>query len=185
MIRRTFAASIGATLIAPTTAHSASVDRIAIFVASDDNTAAAMDIDRLSVRLGGAFLRTHRYSIVDRARLGSVIREQGFSNSMYADPKTAAALGKIAGASRLLHVMLSITGERNDGAMMTIVRMRAEATYSLVGVDTAKIISEGTAEGEDEKDFARGSPLSDIGSIRRNALDACCDDITQQVITPS
>jgi len=183
--RRAFIVSIGATSIAPTLAQSASIDRIAIFVTSEDNTASVTDVDRFTARLGGAFLRTHHYSIVDRARLAAVIHEQGFSNSMYADPKTAAALGKIAGASRLLHVTLSVTGERSDGAMMTIVKFTADATYSLVGVDSARIISEGTAEGEDEKDYARGSPVTDIASIRRNALDACCDDVMQQIVSPS
>jgi curli biogenesis system outer membrane secretion channel CsgG len=174
-----------ATIGAQTIARTEPLRRIAIFATSDDNTASVTDLDRISALLGSAFLKSHKFTLVDRARLSAVIHEQGLSNSIYADPKTGAALGKIAGASDLLHVSVAIEAERDDGAYLTIVRVSVDATYSLVGVNTARIVRRGTAEGEDQRQYSRGSPITEVLGIRRNALSACADDITQQILGPT
>src|SRR5580658_9406574 len=100
-------------------AFGAMQQRLAITISSDDHSLGAKEMERLLDSLTGKILSNHHFQVVDRKRLADVIAEQGFSNSDYADPKTAAALGRIVGASRILHVSASLEVDNNSGALVS------------------------------------------------------------------
>lgn len=161
-----------------TRAFGASQKRLAIMIVSDDNTLGARETERLLDSLTGNILSNHSFQVVDRKRLAAVIAEQGFSNSDYADPKTAAALGRIVGASRILHVSASLEVSNNTGALVSNREADVSASFQLVGVDTARIVAAGTADGTGQR------RAGDIGSDTRiidQAIDDCADDLSEQI----
>jgi len=151
--------------------------RLAINLASD-GTLGSRETQRFLDSLTGKILANHRFQVVDRRRLAAVIAEQGFSNSDYADPQTAAALGKIVGASRILHVEASLEIDDNTGQLVSDRQADVSASFQLVGVDTARIIAAGTAEGTGER---RPNGNTSDRKIIDAAIDDCADDLAQQV----
>jgi hypothetical protein len=137
--------------------------------------------DHLTDRLTAGLINSGKYEIVDRARLSAALREQGLSNSPYADPKTAAALGKLVGAQRLLHVT-SITAEDDTeaGAFLVTHKVIVSASFQMVEVATARILLAGNAEGSGVKQTPSGaSPL--MSQLLRDAVNGCADDTSDQM----
>jgi len=135
------------------------------------------DIDRFIAQLNGGILATNRYTLVDRNRLGAVLQEQGFSNSAYADPATAAKLGKIVGASHVLSASLEVDVEENRGAFVTTVSFDASSDYELIEVSTARIGAGGSADGSAEAKAPSGGSPTALSKTRRAAIDACAEDL--------
>jgi curli biogenesis system outer membrane secretion channel CsgG len=158
-------------------AFGAMQQRLAITISSDDHSLGAKEMERLLDSLTGKILSNHHFQVVDRKRLADVIAEQGFSNSDYADPKTAAALGRIVGASRILHVSASLEVDNNSGALVSNREADVSASFQLVGVDTARIVAAGTADGTGQRKAGDGSDTR----IINQALDDCADDLAEQV----
>jgi curli biogenesis system outer membrane secretion channel CsgG len=141
-------------------------------------------ISRFDARVGGAMLKTGRFSLVDRARLDKIIREQGFSNSAYADPHTAARLGKLAGAQQFLNITLTSKMEADRGAFMITVDCHVSADFTLVDVSTGRIANSGSADGDAQDKMASGVgnvSLIALENLRRTAIDSCIDDLIQQL----
>jgi hypothetical protein len=179
--RRTFVAGALALAAAPRSARAAQERRLAILAAPGDGVSQG-DIDRFVARLGGAVLRKPGYTLVSRARLSAVLAEQGLSNSAYADPATAARLGKLIGASAILHVSLAIEVEGQRGGFVDRQTVDASSTYELITVTTAQITANGSADGSEERRAAAGGAASEsFAVLRRRAVDACADDLVEQL----
>jgi hypothetical protein len=181
--RRLFLGTAGALAIGAVRVPLAALaaQRIAIGIESDGTLDGKM-LMRLLDRLSANILRAGHMQIVDRARLAAVLREQGLSNSAYADPRTAAELGKIVGASRLLHVTASLEDDSESGAFVTTISATVTASYSLVAVDTARVVDAGTADGTGERRSAAGSLRAGSDErLVRQAVDACADDLADQL----
>jgi len=166
-------------------AQSARVRRIAVVCDAGDNDSHG-DISRFESRLGGALLKSGKFSLVDREVISKLIREQGFSNSAYADPKTASKLGKLAGAERFLFVQLTSKVESDRGSFVTTVAYHVSGDFKLDDVSTGSISSQGSADGDAQDKFSTGS--GDVSTIaldklRRQGIDACIDDLMQQLST--
>jgi curli biogenesis system outer membrane secretion channel CsgG len=172
------ASSLFLAMIAP--ALSAS-PRVAVAVESD-GTLNATQLTRFIDQLTGALLQTNHYEVVDRSRLAAVIREQGFSNSSYADPAKAAALGKIVGASRILHVTISLEASNSSGPYLKTSEVDITASYTMVGVDSARIVKAGTAEGSARAQYSAGNEGASSPSRQtREAIDDCVNDLVSQL----
>jgi peptidoglycan-synthase activator LpoB len=172
------AAALAAPLLLPLAA-AASNKRIAIIVEPGDG-ATQSDIDRLEARIGAGLLR-NRVTLVTRQRLGAVLQEQGFSNSNYADPETAASLGRIIGAGYILWAKLSVDLGDQQGTFVTKVTADVSADFELINVSTARITSTGTADGSNDDDSAAGGNVGNLTLLRRSAIDACAEDLVSQV----
>jgi hypothetical protein len=191
MTRAGMLAGIGAvTVAAPARAlaqQNVPARRLAIVCEPIDNSPLTTeDMGRFESRLGGALLKTGRFSLVDRQRLDRIIREQGFSNSAYADPHTAARLGKLAGAERFLNVQLAAKTETDRGAFMLTVAYNVTADFNLVDTSTGTISASGSADGDaQDKEPATSGTVSSIAldALQRQAIDACIDDLVGQLTT--
>lgn len=172
------AALVAAPFLLPS-AVQASGKRIAVIVEGDESTTQG-DIGRFEARIGGGVIRG-RATLVSRHRLNAILQEQGFSNSQYADPSTAASLGKILGASHILWSKLSVEIDGQDGEFVSKLSVSASADYELISVSTARILSTGTADGSDDTESAAGGQVSGGQAARRNAIDTCADDLISQV----
>ncbi|HEY0798948.1 MAG TPA: hypothetical protein VGD50_07345 [Candidatus Baltobacteraceae bacterium] len=155
--------------------------RIAIIPEAHGATTAE-DVDRFVARLGNQILKHPQYELVDRLRLQSVLSELGFANSAYADPATAAKLGKLVGASSILHATLSVDVEQSADQLNNQETIDVESDYGLIEVQTARITATGSADGSQERDAVAGGgyAVSALGA-RRAALDACADDLIDQL----
>lgn len=186
--RRALATAVGtfaAICLAPSLGLAQTVRRVAVVCEPGDD-ASRHEVSRFESRLGGALLKTGRYSLVDRERLDKLIKEQGFSNSAYADPATAAKLGKLAGAERFLNVKLTATVDSEHGALVATVAFHVSADFTLVDVSTGRISAEGSADGDaQDKAAAGGGDVSSmvLDRLRRQAIDSCIDDLLTQLTT--
>lgn len=162
-------------------AEAALAPRFAIIITAD-GTVTANDISRYEVRLGHNILGHPPYQLVTRDRLYAAIREQGFSNSAYADPATAAKLGKVVGASRILYVTLSIDVETSSG-LLTRETYDVSSDYEVIDVSTARILSTGTGQGSNERRAAGGGGDFTTSALktRQVAIDGCAEDVIGQV----
>lgn len=159
------------------------VRRVAIMAEAVDPET-QQSISRFDSRIGGAMLKSDRFTLVDRMRLDKIIREQGFSNSAYADPHTAARLGKLAGAEQFLNITLTSKMEADRGAFMITVACHVSADFTLVDVSTGRVTNSGSADGDAQNKMPSG--VGNVSSIelenlRRTALDSCIDDLVQQL----
>jgi hypothetical protein len=172
---------VAATLAAPAAALASTQPRIAIVASTENGDVQRSDTDRLVAQLGHGVLQHPHYQLVTRARLDAVLQEQGLSNSAYADPGTAAKLGRILGASHILHVTLSIDVNSTRG-LVDHETVDASSDYEFIEVDTARIIANGSADGSDDREAPGGGQFSTSGtSSRRTAIDACANDVIAQL----
>ena len=171
---------LAALIMAPVQALGALTSRLAITIEQDDSIDSP-SVARLTTRITVGFLKQNHYQIVERAKLATVIREQGLSNSAYADPKTAAALGHIVGASHILHVSITAEASRSTGAYIETHSFDVLASFALIGVDTGRIIAAGTASGNAQKSLSSAGGSVSEAALRREAVDACADDLVGQV----
>jgi hypothetical protein len=159
------------------------VRRVAIVCEAADADS-QVDLLHFQTRLGAELLRSGRFSLVDRDRVDRLIREQGFSNSDYADPHLAAKLGRLAGAQELLNTQLAIKLALDQGRFVANLQCEVNANYSLVDVSTGRIVSEDSSYGESQnKVSAATSSVSPIAAdaLRRQAIDSCVEDMVQKL----
>jgi hypothetical protein len=121
------------------------------------------------------------YTLLSRTRIREVVAEQGFANSAYADPSTAAKLGRILGATALLNVDLSIVVNESEGAFVTSTELDVSGNYELIEVSTARIRAGGTAEGSADSQRTTGGKPSPMTMVRRGAIDECAADLVGKV----
>jgi curli biogenesis system outer membrane secretion channel CsgG len=181
MRRRAFLLATAAGWLSPRIALAAKLPRVAI-VAQGDGTISPASIERFVVLATAALLATGHFTVVDRQRLQAVIKEQGLSNSAYADPATAAALGKIAGASRLLNVDLGVDTTSLSGPFVTYHKCEVSAAYTLVGVDTATVLAAGNVSGVGDRKVSSAA-VTEISpaQLEREALEACATDLASEL----
>jgi hypothetical protein len=172
------AAIIGTTVLAPAPALAA--PRVAIVAQGDDATTSA-DLDRLVAKVGQALIESHHVTLVSRSRLGAVLAEQGLSNSDYADPRTAANLGRIVGANEILWVEMTLDASGTDGGFVAKADVDASAEFELITVSTAVITRTGTADGTDDQDSVTQFSDGTLTRLRHTAIDACADDLVGQL----
>jgi len=183
MNRRLTIAAFASVVLAPTKLFAILIPRVAITIEQDESIGAPT-VARFTTRLTGGLLKQNHYQIVERARLAPVIREQGLSNSAYADPKTAAALGRIVGASRILHIAVTAEATNSAGAYLQTHVVNVWASFTLIGVDTGRIIAAGTASGNAQKQLSSAAGSYSEAVLFREAADACADDLVGQIDTP-
>jgi curli biogenesis system outer membrane secretion channel CsgG len=130
---------------------------------SQDVGAGLADVLIRELLKGGA------YSIIERRALDEVLKEQNFSNSSRADPKTAAAIGRLLGVDAI--IIGSVTqfgleesavalgsgslGRLTRGALGAGKRVNTKATVSitarLVDTSTGEILTAVSGSGESSK----------------------------------
>jgi len=96
--------------------------RVAVF----DPTSASASIDegtKEAVRevISEVFVNTGKYSMVERAMLQSVMKEQSLSNTDAFDESKAAELGKMAGASKIVVSVITVVGGNSYGISIKII----------------------------------------------------------------
>lgn len=155
--------------------------RIAILAEPGGAAASQDDLDRFAAKLGEELIATHRVELLSRARLRAVLAEQGFSNSDYADPSTAAELGKVIGASDILWAKLSVDVSATNGGFVAKASVEASADFELISVSTAVITQTGTADGDDDEDSVSQFNSSIVTRLRHNAVDGCATDLAGQL----
>jgi hypothetical protein len=163
-------------------AFAAEPPRLAILVSPGDGATEA-DLERFRAQVAGGILAGHKYILVDRARLSAVLREQGLSNSAYADPSTAAQLGKIIGASRILYATLQVDSQLKQGGFVNSLGVSASSSFEMLDVSTAQIRASGIADGSSEERSATGTPLGSGSRTRRAAIDQCADELLKNLET--
>ncbi len=114
-------------------------------------------------------LKNGPYSLIERRALDEVMKEQNFSNSMRADPKSAASIGRLLGAEAI--IIGSITqfgleesamavgsgalGRLTRGALAGAKRVNTKATVGftarLVDTSTGEILTAASGSGESTK----------------------------------
>jgi hypothetical protein len=154
--------------------------RFAIIISPNDGATPA-DVSRFEARLGHEIIGRPPYQLVTRDRLYAAIREQGLSNSAYADPSAAAKLGKIVGATHILHVTIGVDVERSEGLVMRET-YDVSSDYEVIEVSTARIVSNGTGDGNEERRAAGGGDFTASAlKTRQSAIDSCAEDIIGQI----
>ncbi len=141
------------------------------------------EADEFAARVTGNLLKSGHVGIVNREHLRDVMEEQRFSHSQFADPSTAAALGRIVGASDILYVELSMDDSSTSGPFVSAHHLDASASFTLVAVTTAAVTKSGVAQGAGERDVTTGASTSDSPlSLQGEAISACADDLLTQLI---
>jgi TolB-like protein len=135
--RVVFAALAGAILCTGSLARAAPM-RVAVL--DFENSSADRSLDSLGKGLQSMFMtdlaQVSALQIVERARLADVQRELKLGRSRGFDPKTAARVGKLAGASHLVTGTFTIAGKK----------MRMDCR--LFAVDSGAVLLSEKAEGE-------------------------------------
>lgn len=154
--------------------------RIAL-VCSGSGETLPEEIERFTMQVEHGLLQHGGYTLLSRTRIAEVLAEQGFANSAYADPSTAAQLGRILGATALLIVDLSLNVDESNGAFVTATEIDAEGNYELIEVSTARIRAGGTAEGSSDSQRTTGEEPRAMTMVRRAAIDECAADLVDKV----
>jgi TolB-like protein len=111
-----------------------------------------------------------RFSVVEREKLASVMKELKLSLSGLVDPNTAAQAGKLLGAKYI------ITGDLRDYGQ----KYEAKEYKVTIGV-TVKIIEVATAEIIDALEVEGSGSGGDAGTARKEALDAAADKFYYEI----
>lgn len=108
--------------------------KVAIF---DPVSAAKNKDEEMSVvvreMVSAAIVNTGKYTIVERSLIDHVLKEQKFSNSGVVDESQVSAIGKLAGASKVVLSVLSSAG--SDKVMLSLKIIDVESA----GVESQKI----------------------------------------------
>jgi hypothetical protein len=114
----------------------------------------------LSATLVTEALRGHGYQVVERANLGSILREQDLALTGRMDMTSVAQVGRLLGASHLLLVSAQANKEekeiRTSSLRVKEYRMVVEIHARCVEVETGQTVWAGTAYGDD-KVYSGGS----------------------------
>lgn len=181
MRRWSFLLVLGVVFATPRNSAAAPLRRVAILVQQAEGIDGS-DAEFFRTKLNGGLLKSRKFAVVDRARLDAILREQGFSNSSYADPATAVKLGKLLGAAEILHVSLSIEQSVEQGGFVSSVSVDVTASFDLIDVESGSIVRSSSASGSASDQISRGSSRSiQSGKLRRAAIADCVDDLAGQV----
>ena len=183
MNRKSAIAAIASIVVSPTISFASSIPRLAITIEQDESIGSP-SVARFTTRITGGLLKQSHYQVVERAKLASVLREQGLSNSAYADPKTAAALGRVLGASRILHIAVTAEASDSAGAYLETHSIDVSASFTMIEVDNGLIVAAGTANGNAQKNSPTGGSSYSESALYKEAIDACADDLIGQLNTP-
>ena len=128
--------------------------------------------DNLTARLAGR----PGITLVDRASIDQIIKEQNFQNSDRSSPDTAARIGKLLGVGQIVLVQVvdgSYTqhNETSGSTTQTIGTVVLRANARLIDVETAVILAEPTSSFQDEVSSAR-SPRLHVDQARDCARSA-------------
>lgn len=97
---------------------------------------------------GMALMKTNRFTLLDRATVEALLREQQFGSSGMVDPATAVRLGKLLGAQAVMTV--NVTRLKHDDFFADSPEYReAELYVKLIAVETAEVLYSATGEGSD------------------------------------
>lgn len=117
--------------------------------------------DFLVERAGMQLMKVPMFSVVDRAEVERILREQEFSYSGLADPATAVKLGRLMGASAVATIRVGAV--KHDEFWTDSPNQRdAELFVRIISVETAEVLY--SAEGQ-------GSSFSGAGEALAGALD--------------
>ncbi len=95
--------------------------------------------------ISDALVNSHRFDVYEREKLTTIMREQGFQASGFADPQTAVALGKVAGVHYILTgKILDYGREVRDftgyGVHTRTSFYRLKAGIKVIDVQTGKVL---------------------------------------------
>lgn len=156
-------------------------NRLAV-VASLGNGAVAADLSRFEAQLGGSILAGGHYTLVDPSKLAALRQGQRFSHSSMADPKTAAQLGKMLGASMILIANVAIDVQIEPEALLTQIAATTSSDYQLLDVATATVVKSGSSDGSGNEKAAVGSNVTPLQKRARiEALDSCAQTLAEQL----
>jgi len=97
---------------------------------------------------GMVLMRTGRFTVVDRAQVDNLLKEQEFSYSGLVDPSTAARLGKLLGAEAVMTV--NITSVKHDPFWDDSPAHRdAELHLKIIAVETGEVLYSAVGQGSD------------------------------------
>lgn len=181
MRRAVFLALTGGAALIPRVTGAAQPPRVAIITAAE-GAVAGTDAERFAARLGHGILQHPGFELVTRERLSAALAEQGLSHKAYADPATSAKLGRVIGASHILHVTLTLDENPSNGTLVKHDRYDVASDYELIEVATARITANGTAGGSEDREAPGGGDFTESASAaRRAAIDACAEDLISQL----
>jgi curli biogenesis system outer membrane secretion channel CsgG len=135
------------------------------------------------------------YSLVERTALDAVLKEQNFSNSSRADPKTAAAIGRLLGVDAIIIGSVTQFGvqesavsvptgplSRLPGGLIRAAGKRVNAkgtvaiTARIVDVNTGEILTAVTGTGESSQSSVA------VGGYSTGALDMTSSSFQQTML---
>jgi curli biogenesis system outer membrane secretion channel CsgG len=95
--------------------------------------------------ISDALVNSHRFDVYEREKLNTIMREQGFQASGFADPQTAVSLGKMAGVHYILTgKILDYGREVRDftgyGVHTRTSYYRLKAGIKVIDVQTGKVL---------------------------------------------
>ena len=150
-------------------------------------------------------LKNGAYSLIERTALDAVLKEQNFSNSSRADPKSAAAIGRLLGVDAIIigsitqfgveqsevAVGSSTLGRLTRGTIGGGKRVNTKAivgmTARMVDTGTAEILSAVSGEGEASRSavaasgYATGAIDMTSASFRETVLGEAVNEAVAQV----
>lgn len=86
--------------------------------------------------IGSVFVNTGQFVITERSMIDKIIKEQSFQNSDLVDNSQASAIGKLAGADKVILSVISLVGGRN----MLSIKM-VDVTTASVEKQKTKIVN--------------------------------------------
>ena len=112
--------------------------------------------DALTAKLAGR----PGLTLIDRASIDKILKEQNFQNSDRSSPDTAAKIGKLLGVGQIVLVQVvdgSYTQHNNvsGGTTQTIGSVSLRANARIIDVETAAILGEPTAGYQDSVQVAK------------------------------
>ncbi len=119
-------------------------------------TAESLLTDALTAKLAGK----PGLTLIDRASIDKILKEQNFQNSDRSSPDTAAKIGKLLGVGQIVLVQVvdgSYTQHNNvtGGTTQTIGSVTLRANARIIDVETAAILGEPTAAYQDSVQVAK------------------------------
>jgi hypothetical protein len=183
-VRRSLFIASGLATIPVAVRAATPITRVGLLLKADEGATSA-DLSMLETKLTGALIATNRYSVFTRTQLAALVKEQGFSNSAYADPATAAQLGKLAGVAQMLIGTLRVSVTDEQGHFVLRRNVEADVDYQLVEVSTGRVLKADSLSGSDETTApAGGSFPRTLSELRRKAIGSVVESVSE-ALAPS
>jgi curli biogenesis system outer membrane secretion channel CsgG len=170
--------------LALSAASSPPLVRLGILIRADDRRAES-DLEMVESKLAGSIAGTGRFAIFNRTELSAIIREQGLSNSAYADPATAAKLGKLAGVAQMFIGSLHENETEQPGGFLLKRTVEVALDYQLIDVSTGRVYKADSLSGLSESRAPNGGPYTEtLLSSRQTAAGNLAASVSQALATP-